>query len=341
MDPARNSRAGAGRGSENEMTPLLDEPALTWTEIVRFCVPYIVPLDTKHRVLAIVSISAVILGKILALAPPLIMSYVVDHIAEGGEGSLTGTLWALFLFFVASAGVTGLAMLQKVSNSYVSSDARRRFSVDLYKHLVSLSLSYHLKQRSGKVMSMMGRATSSVTMLTNVFLFNLMPTLFETILVTLVFFKLGQPSVAIAILVSVVFYFSFTIAVTSWRAKIRRGLNDAENNLSDKTHETLTNLESVKVFQKDEQEVADYEAKSIAFRDASVEITSSLEILNAGQGFIRLLGLFAGLCIAAYGTVYGNPRVTPGTFVSINLFILQLFQVGLSPAKKQSARRFF
>ncbi len=327
MTPRRRKHEKVPCRNAGENIPLLPQRGLSWLDILRFCRPYIVPPDTRHRFLALASLSSIVLAKVFALAPPLILSNVVDHIADGGQGSLERTFWALSLFFAASAGGVALSALQRITNGIVACDARRRFSVDLYQHLIRLSMSYHLKQRSGEVMSIMTRSTTSVTTITNLFVFQIVPTLFETFLVILVFFRLGKPSIAVAVLLSVVFYFVFTYSVTPWTAETRREQNEAENDLSGKTHETLSNLESVKVFQKDEHEAVDYNERAILYRDTSVDMITSLEVLNSGQDIIRILGLFTGLCIAAYGTLYGNPRVTPGVFVSINLLIIQLFQV--------------
>lgn len=213
-----------------------------------------------------------------------------------------------------------------MSHNVVSSDGRRRFSQDLYQKLLELDLGWHLSRRSGETLRIMNRSSLSVTTLGNVFLFTLAPTFFETFLVSAVFYQIGELRIACAVLLSVSIYFVFTVAATKWRATFRRAVIAADNIVGDQSYETLSNIETVKMFEMGDVESLRFGKATQDFRKASIEMTTSLEVLNMGQACIRLTGLVTGLAIAALGTVRSTSRISAGTFVSIQLFIAQLFQ---------------
>jgi ATP-binding cassette, subfamily B, heavy metal transporter len=323
-----------GRRPLDAATPLLPgqqpDPSPSWVGIIKFCAPYILPVGPKYIALASVSLVAVFLGKIAALAPPLAVKLAVDVISSNAStpaDKAAAPVLAVLLFFGARLLVTCLSVVENVTHTYVSADARRRFSIALYEHLVvRLSLGYHQSRRSGEVLRIMNRSAGSVTSLMNVFVFTLVPTVFETLLVSFVFFKLGEAHIALAVLCSVAVYFSFTLYVTSWRTAFRRRVIDTDNAVSDHTFETLTGIEAVKTFATAEREVEKFGDRARAYADSTNSMVATLELLNAGQGFIRLLGLSVGLFMAAVGTVRATTRLSAGTFVSISLYIEQLFR---------------
>lgn len=64
------------------------------------------------------------------------------------------------------------------------------FQVELFRHLHSLSLRWHLKRKSGEILRVMDRGTDSINNLLNNILFSILPTLAD-ILVAVVFFVMS------------------------------------------------------------------------------------------------------------------------------------------------------
>jgi ATP-binding cassette, subfamily B, heavy metal transporter len=331
---------GRGRGDGrrglrlNASTPLLGGESASstppsWPDILRVCTPYMLPKGRRNVVFAAISMFALFLGKVLALVPPLAIKYAVDIISDNAATSAEkakAPVVAVLMFFGSRMLLACVGAVENVTHKYVSSDARRRFSVDLYAALCNLSLGYHQTRRSGEILRVMNRGATSITVLMNVFLFTLVPTAFETALIAAVFMKIGEGGIALAVLCSVAIYFWFTLAVTSWRTAFRRRMIDADNAVSDASFETLTGIEVVKTFATDMREVERFDTKAKAYADASNATVTSLELLNLGQGFIRQAGLAAGLTMAAIGTVRSTARLSAGSFVQINMYIDQLYR---------------
>lgn len=111
--------------------------------------------------------------------------------------SLTGTSfrwdWILIyvsLKFLQGGGVGSMGFLNNL-RSYlwirVQQFTTREIEVELFRHLHSLSLRWHLGRKTGEVLRVMDRGTDSINNLLNYILFSIFPTIVD-ILVAVVFF---------------------------------------------------------------------------------------------------------------------------------------------------------
>lgn len=297
----------------------------TWRDVSRRVLPYLRPDGTRHSVLAAVALTTVVAGKIVNVLPPLAIRAAVDVIGAGAGTSRVpfreiGAYFALKLLSMM------LGSVQDLCQRTVSLDAERRFADAAFAHLHSLSLSYHLEKHIGEITRIMNRGVDSVSTVINSFLFSLAPTLFETCVVTAVFWKLGTPAIALTTISAVVLYFAFTIIVTKTRVTYRRRLIEANDAVGQKETETLVNYETVAMFGRTRQEVKEYGELRQEYKDRRVEMLSMFNVLEFGQKFIRLAGVSAGLFMAGYATVHGDPPLSAGSFVAVQLYIDQLFQ---------------
>lgn len=69
----------------------------------------------------------------------------------------------------------------------ISQYTTREIEVELFRHLHSLSLKWHLNRKTGEVLRVMDRGTDSINNLLNYILFSIVPTIVD-ILVAVVFF---------------------------------------------------------------------------------------------------------------------------------------------------------
>lgn len=69
----------------------------------------------------------------------------------------------------------------------ISQFTTREIEVELFRHLHSLSLKWHLNRKTGEVLRVMDRGTDSINNLLNYILFSIAPTIVD-ILVAVVFF---------------------------------------------------------------------------------------------------------------------------------------------------------
>ena len=173
--------------------------------------PYILPADWKHSVCALTALFSITVGKVLNVLPPLAIKYAVDAItkaqAQSSNDNESSTadissmdadnanananakpiLYAIGAYFGLQTIIMLNGIVQDLAQRTVALDAERRFANQLFAHLQTLSLSYHLENHIGEITRIMNRGSDSISTLISSFLFYLFPTLFEAILVSAVF----------------------------------------------------------------------------------------------------------------------------------------------------------
>jgi ATP-binding cassette, subfamily B, heavy metal transporter len=327
--PTQGPDSGAA-GNETVVTNAEEDatPHPSWVEIVRFIYPFIVPGDKKHVFFVVVAIIGITLDKILDLIPPLMLKIAIDTISSNSSLPADKAV-APILAIVAYFGIGMLSqvvdMAQELAHQRVSLEAERRFATKTFDHLHNLGLDYHLDRSAGEVESILNRGTYAITNILDVALFTIVPTLFETVLVTAVFWKLGAPIIALIVLVTVAGYFAFGFSVTSFEKKLFRAVNDAEDAVHSKAVETLLNYQTVVMFAKTDDEVRHYNGLLKESQDQQVKLSWVERLLNFAQSNIRTVGICLSLCYAAYATVHATPRLSSGDFVAIQLYIDRLF----------------
>jgi ATP-binding cassette subfamily B protein len=86
-----------------------------------------------------------------------------------------------------------------------------------------------LDRRIGGITRDIDRGTHSVSTLLSIFVFNILPSFFEIILVIGLFWVNYDGFFAGVSLLTVVFYVAFTLVITTWRMKYRYEMNDMQS----------------------------------------------------------------------------------------------------------------
>jgi len=97
----------------------------------------------------------------------------------------------------------------------------------------------------------------------------------------------------LVVVVTIGLYVWFTFAVTEWRVKIRKVMNDQDTDANQKAIDSLLNFETVKYFGAERWEADRYDAAMKRYEAAAVKTNYSLAFLNFGQSLIITSGLVA------------------------------------------------
>jgi ABC-type transport system involved in Fe-S cluster assembly fused permease/ATPase subunit len=206
----------------------------------------------------------------------------------------------------------------------VGQDAARRLAGQVFRHIHSLSLRFHLERRTGSLTKIVERGTKSIDMMLYFLLFNIAPTLIELAAICVIFFvKFGAGLVA-ATLIMVAVYIAFTRWVTDWRARLQREMNEVDNRAIGRAVDSLLNYETVKYFGAEEREARRYDEAIAQFARATVRNETSLAWLNIGQSLITNLMMAGAMIFTVWGWSQG--RFTPGDVVLVNSLLMQLFR---------------
>jgi ATP-binding cassette subfamily B protein len=285
-------------------------------------VPYLWPKgrwDLRARV--VFSLLCLLFAKVISVATPFAYKNAVDTLSV--TSAFTFPYVAIVLYSLGRFGSGFLGDLRDSVFIKVQNFALQKASIDTFAHLHGLSISYHLKRKTGSVLTGIDRGTRGIQFLTSFMLFNILPIILEVTMVSIVLVVNYSVWISLITIAVVLFYVVFTIGVTEWRTKFRRAMNEQESEAKDKAVDSLLNFETVKYFGAEQHEINRYNVALEKYSKASEKSQWSLAFLNVGQSAVIAIGQFAVMMLTAYGV--GQHNMTVGDFVLINTFMLQLY----------------
>jgi len=285
--------------------------------------PYLWPRNEPGlRARVVISLILLVLAKLTNVSVPLFYKGAVD--ALGADAAILSVpLTMLVAYGVARVLAQAFGEARDAIFTRVAQRAVRLAGLKTFRHLHRLSLSFHLSRQTGRVSRAVERGTKGIEFLLRFTLFNVLPTLFEILLVCGILWSLYDIWFAAVTFVTILGYILWTLLVTEWRIKFRRQMNETDSDASTKAIDSLLNFETVKYFNNEEHEARRFDGALRQYEDAATRSTASLALLNTGQGVIIALGLTAVMLMAGNGVVSGS--MTVGDFVLVNAYLIQLY----------------
>jgi ATP-binding cassette subfamily B protein len=287
--------------------------------------PYLWPKGAiELRVRVVVAMVALLLSNLATILIPIVYGRAVD--------ALSGKASAIIVVPVALIAAYGLARLltqafNEARNAIfqkVAQRAIRQVALNVFRHLHSLSLKFHLDRQTGGLSRAIQRGTTAIDNLLTFSLFAVGPTILMLLLSAAVIWEKFGVSYAVATLLTVGTYIAFTIKISNWRIGIRRQMNENDSSANTKAIDSLLNHETVKYFTNEEHEARRYDQALARYEKTAVKTVVSLSVLNIGQAFIVGAGVTIIMLMSAYAIV--DKRMSIGGFVTLNTYLIQLAQ---------------
>lgn len=294
---------------------------------IRMLLPYLWPADAPAlRFRVVLSVILLVASKVAVVIVPTIYGWVVDRLAPDEATNVAIAVPVGLILAYA-----GARMLSSIFNEgrdaifiNVSERAARTVSLEVFRHLHSLSLRFHLDRQTGGLSRVIERGTRSIETLLRMSLFTIIPTPLELLLVFIILWVALDWVIAITTALTVVLYVVYTFMVTEWRIKFRRRMNREDERANTKAIDSLLNFETVKYSGNEEHEARRLDEALGAYEKAAVMNQTSLSLLNVGQAAIIAIGMATVMLISAFGIVEG--RLTIGGFVMAMTYLTQLYQ---------------
>ena len=286
------------------------------------------PYLLEYRVRVFIAVSCLVLSKAASVSGPFLLKNIVDTFTQDPATAslLTPIIVPLGLVLAYGFARFSMIMLGEIRDTVfgrVTERAMRRIGLQVFEHVHSLDLDFHLNRRTGGLARDIERGTNGISFLMRFFVFNIAPTLIEIALVIgLLLYNYGIAFAAIT-LTSVVLYIGFSMVTTDWRTQFVREANRADNEASTRTIDSLLNYETVKYFTNEGFEADRYDSALKTWEIARRKNRLSLLSLNTGQALIITIAMTAMMWLAAVGVA--EQTMTVGDFVLINAFMMQLF----------------
>ncbi|EDV29654.1 uncharacterized protein TRIADDRAFT_20003 [Trichoplax adhaerens] len=292
--------------------------------------PYVWPKKNKrlqfHVVLCFILLCSV---RGVNLLVPLYYKYIVNALT-GVHGKIlmpTGLIFAYVGFKFLQGGGVGSMGFVSIIRSFlwirVQQYTTRTVRVELFAHLHSLSLQWHLNRKTGEILRVMDRGASSInTLLSNV-IFSILPTIADIIIAIIYFILAFNAWFGVIVFFAMVLYLIATIYITEWRTKFRRKMNKLDNSSRAKAVDSLINFETVKYYVGEEFEVDRFNSAIVEYQRSEWISLASLQLLNLSQSIIITSGLLAGSLLCANLVAEGSLKV--GDYVLFATYIVQLY----------------
>ena len=288
-----------------------------WSTI-RTLLPYL--LVFKGRV--VLAIVLLVLAKLANVAVPLALKEIVDAMNQP-QAALAVPVALVIAYGLLRLVSTLFGELRDAVFAKVTQRAIRQVALQVFVHLHSLSLRFHLERQTGGMSRDIERGTKGISFLLTFLLFNILPTLLEIALVAIILFSKYSAWFAVITFVTLVAYIVYTLMITEWRMVFRREMNDMDSKANTRAIDSLINYETVKYFGNESYEAQRFDEHMEKWETSAVRNQTSLATLNAGQSGIIAIGVTALMLLAAQQVADG--RMTVGDLVLVNVFLIQLY----------------
>ncbi|MBO67523.1 MAG: metal ABC transporter permease [Acidiferrobacteraceae bacterium] len=289
-------------------------------------VPYLWPVGRNDlRIRVMLALICLGLAKAANVYVPLLLGQTVDDLAVIGKSSMTALgipIAVILAYGFARWSATAFSEVRDALFSRVSQNATRQVALKVFQHLHTLALRFHLDRKTGALNRFIDRGTKGIQFLLSFVVFNLLPTLIEILLVCgILWYKFGI-QYALVTGITIALFIWLTFSITAWRIKIRRQMNEADNEASTRSVDSLLNFETVKYFNNEAHESNRINHALRAYESSATKSRESLAFLNIAQVATVTIGIVIMLIMAAVDI--RDAHITIGDFVVINAYLLQL-----------------
>ena len=290
-------------------------------QVIRQLLPYL--LRYKWRVAF--ALACMVAAKLTNLGVPIILKKLVNAL---DVTTTAGALMVVPIGLIIGYGLLRLSTsafteLREALFARVTQHAVRQIALNVFHHLHSLSLNFHLSRQTGGVSRDIERGSRAIQTLVSFSLYSIFPTFFEFALVLgylAIFYDIWF---SVITLIALTIYITFTVMVTEWRTHLRRTMNRLDTKANQKAIDSLLNFETVKYFGNEAFETKRYDDNLMRYQKAAIVSQQSLAALNLGQQVIISIGLVLIIWRAAAGVADGT--LTLGDLVLVNMLMIQLY----------------
>ncbi len=288
-------------------------------QAIRSLLPFI--WQFKGRVLF--ALGLLLLAKLANVGVPLALKQAVDALDPQQQDIIYLPVMMLVAYGVLRLASSIFSELRDALFAKVIFRSVRRIATSIFRHLHRLSLRFHLQRQTGGISRDIERGSRGISFLLNFMIFNIVPTLVEIALVSIILLLNYDAIFAFITTGTILLYIIYTLLVTEWRMRFRRAMNEMDSKANNQAIDSLLNYETVKYFNNENFELSRYDTKLAGWEHAAIRNQTSLSALNIGQGIIIAVGLTALMLLAGRGVVAGD--LTLGDLVLVNAYLLQLY----------------
>ena len=272
-------------------------------------------------------IICLLLAKVATFGIPFLLKQIIDELSPQRLDS-GYVIFVLPVSLIVAYGLLNIShIFFKDLKDYLSAkiiqSVIRAIGQNIFLHLNSLSLHFHVSKRTGELIKDIDRGVRGIQSLTALLLDNIMPTLIEFGLVIIYFAWAYDIWFSVILWGTLIVYIVYTTIATNRWADARRYINMADSEANQKLLETLLNYETVKYFGREQLEFSQYKKHLEDFCDKSINSQKASSIISIGQQIIVSVGLTLVIWRTSLGIVTHTMSI--GDMVLINSLMIQVY----------------
>ena len=277
-----------------------------------------------HRGALALSIISVLLVSGSSAIAPILIARVLDSSIEPLRQGDVSPLLTLLAFFVAATAVTAIFSWANVAYTVrVSLGVVVYLRKRVFRHAQSLSVSFHERYTSGKVISRLTSDIDTVRSFLDSGISQLAITLLSMVISAVAIFLLDWRIGLFMLVMGVPIYF-----LTRWFQKaavpVFRTMRTESAHLTSRFVETFTGIRAVKAFGAEAQMRSEYAQASERYRLA---VMDSIKIFGVYSPVLMLLGnvfIAGALVLGGYAVLGGTMQI--GTLLALVIYANRVFE---------------
>lgn len=277
-----------------------------------------------HRGALALSIISVLLVSGSSAVAPILIARVLDSSIEPLKQGDASVLLTLLAFFVAATAVTAIFSWVNVAYTVrVSLGVVVYLRKRVFRHAQSLSVSFHERYTSGKVISRLTSDIDTVRSFLDSGISQLAITLLSMVISAVAIFLLDWRIGLFMLVMGVPIYF-----LTRWFQKtavpVFRTMRTESAHLTSRFVETFTGIRAVKAFGAEAQMRTEYAQASERYRLA---VMDSIKIFGIYSPVLMLLGnvfIAGALVLGGYAVLGGTMQI--GTLLALVIYANRVFE---------------
>ena len=277
-----------------------------------------------HRGALVLSIISVLLVSGSSAVAPILIARVLDSSIEPLRQGDASALLTLLTFFVVATAVTAIFSWVNVAYTVrVSLGVVVYLRKRVFRHAQSLSVSFHERYTSGKVISRLTSDIDTVRSFLDSGISQLAITLLSMVISAVAIFLLDWRIGLFMLVMGVPIYF-----LTRWFQKtavpVFRTMRTESAHLTSRFVETFTGIRAVKAFGAEAQMRVEYAQASERYRLA---VMDSVKIFGVYSPVLMLLGnvfIAGALVLGGYAVLGGTMQI--GTLLALVIYANRVFE---------------
>ncbi|WP_455113830.1 ABC transporter ATP-binding protein [Rothia mucilaginosa] len=277
-----------------------------------------------HRGALALSIISVLLVSGSSAIAPILIARVLDSSIEPLKQGDVSPLLTLLVFFVVATAVTAIFSWVNVAYTVrVSLGVVVYLRKRVFRHAQSLSVSFHERYTSGKVISRLTSDIDTVRSFLDSGISQLAITLLSMVISAVAIFLLDWRIGLFMLVMGVPIYF-----LTRWFQKravqVFRTMRSESAHLTSRFVETFTGIRAVKAFGAEAQMRSEYAQASERYRLA---VMDSIKIFGVYSPVLMLLGnvfIAGALVLGGYAVLGGTMQI--GTLLALVIYANRVFE---------------